>query len=66
MATQPVTGRLLLELSVLGRDGIHKAGGLAALAGQHGVAYNTLRKLVHEDGSLTTLGQTKIQHGGLT
>jgi hypothetical protein len=51
---------LLLELSALGRGGIQRAGGLAAWARRHNASVNTLRQLIRTDGSLTALGQIKI------
>jgi transposase-like protein len=60
LPTQPITGRLLQELSARGREGILRAGGLAAWASQHDVSVSSLGQLIHEDGSLTALGQAKI------
>jgi hypothetical protein len=60
LPTQPVTGRLLQELSALGREGIRRAGGVAALASQRDVAVNSLLQLIREDGSLTAQGRAKI------
>jgi ABC-type Co2+ transport system permease subunit len=57
---QPITGQLLMELSALGPVGIKRAGGVAALALQHGVSVNGLRLLIRESGGLTALGQNKI------
>jgi hypothetical protein len=63
--TQPVTSQLLQDIQALGREGIHRAGGVAALANQYGVAFGSLRNLIREDGSLTARGQAKIQREGL-
>jgi hypothetical protein len=57
----PITAQLLQALSALGPDGIEHAGGVAALALQHGVSVNGLRFLIRETGDLTALGQDKIK-----
>jgi hypothetical protein len=59
---QPITGQLLQELSALGTDGIHGAGGVGALALKHGVSVDSLQKLMRETGHLTPLGQAKVNH----
>jgi hypothetical protein len=58
---KPVTARLLQELSELGPDGIQGAGGLGALALQHGVSVNSLHLFIRETGRLTVSGQAKIK-----
>jgi DNA-binding phage protein len=60
LATKPITGRMLLELSALGRKGIEDAGGTGEWARRHNVSVNSLRQLIHEDGSLTAVGRAKI------
>jgi hypothetical protein len=60
LPTKPITGRLLLELSKLGPDGIERAGGVTALAQEHGVSVRTLTSYILETGRLTALGQDKI------
>jgi HD-like signal output (HDOD) protein len=66
LPTQPITGRLLQELSALGPDGIKRAGGVAALASQHTVSVNSLVHFIREDGSLTAQGRAKINREVLT
>jgi hypothetical protein len=60
LANNPITARLLQELSALGPKGIQRAGGVGALALQHGVSVNSLHLLMRETGHLTALGQNKI------
>jgi hypothetical protein len=57
---QPVTARLLQELSALGPDGIQGAGGVSALALKHDVSVNNLQSHIGESGRLTVSGQDKI------
>jgi hypothetical protein len=57
---QPITGRLLQELSTLGPAGIKNAGGVGGLALGHGVSVISLRLLIRETGHLTAVGQDKI------
>jgi hypothetical protein len=66
LATQPITGRLLQELTALGPDGIQRAGGLGAWALKHGVSVTSLRLLIRENGSLTKKGQARVKNVALS
>jgi hypothetical protein len=63
---QPITSQLLQELSTLGPAGIQRAGGVGALALEHGVSVTSLRLLIRENGSLTKKGQARVKNVALS